>query len=293
MVKNNKNARKSPVGKRLGRLTESTGEPVMKLFKELKKGERFSTVKGGKVMTYNGEISGVYSIDSPTRMCYFMSGYKSETRVDGDKKDLLNMPVYSYGFPDGYVEPSADDVHDEELIDLAKSTTYRDSIMDYAVRCRKASNRKLILSLLDDPDVILEEGLETVSKPRNKSKKKVTEGYEMSEGYPVMGKAEIDDLCKFIMADKWIETMALHYIDVRDERKDDDHKEMVPLVIKDICRHYDLKPDQIKVIFGYYMFVIDVDMVYAGGDVMTPAYIHIVRDVESGKWSMKVLRRGH
>lgn len=289
MNKNNKNFRKSPVSKRLGRLTESTGEPVMKLFKELKRGERFSTVKGGKVMPYNGEISGVYSIDSPTRMCYFMSGYKSETRVDGDKEDLLNMPVYSYGFPDGYVEPSADDVHDEELIDLAKSTGYRDSIMDYANRCRKASNRKLILSLLDDPDVILEEGLETVAK----SERKVNEGYEMSEGYPVMGKPEVNDLYKFIMSNKWIETMALHYIDVRDERKDDDHKEMVPLVIKEICRHYELNPEWIKVIFGYYMFVVDINMVFAGGDVMTPAYIHIVRNVESGKWYMKVFRRGH
>lgn len=289
MINNKKNNRKSPVGKRLGRLTESTGEPVMKLFKELKKGEMFSTSKNGKVIPYNGEISGVYSIDSPTRMCYFMSGYKTETRVDGEKDDLLNMPVYSYGFPEGYAEPSADDVHDERLVDLAKSTTYRDSIMDYAVRCRKASNRKLILSLLDDPDVILEEGLESV----HNDSEKVNEGYEMSEGYPVMGKAEIDDLYKFIMADKWIETMALHYIDVRDERKDDDHKEMVPLVIKDICRHYELNPDQIKVIFGYYMLVIDIDMAFAGGDVMTPAYIHIVRDVESGKWSMKVFRRGH
>lgn len=125
----------------------------MKKVRDLVQGEKFSLTPDGTIYTYEGIVE--VPCAGAARKSFFISGCKFETRVDGNKDILLDRDVYVHGHAE---EVPYDE--DDELIDLAYSTTYKDTIIKLADQCKNPENRKLILDLLDDPEAVWESSSE-------------------------------------------------------------------------------------------------------------------------------------
>ena len=121
------------------------------------------------------------------------------------------------------------------------------------------------------------------------TRRRINESVDMITGYTEYSQSEINQLYKSVTESDWIDALYNHYNDIKKD-KISESKEMTSLVVKTMMKMTnETDPEKFRVVFGWYLFVIDYDIVYRGA----PAYIHITRSTETNEWKLQVFKSCH
>lgn len=154
-------------------------------------------------------------------------------------------------------------VTDAFRVEVAKSIADRDYIMERANRCSDNKNKLLIESLITE-----------------------------DEEYPVFTSDEVDKTMDLIMKDEWIATVYEHYGKIKGD-KTDEPKYLEEALKRTVSKLANVPVEHISVKLGWYLLVIDINLMFKNGENQIPAYLHMGKKVE-GTWSnCGIFKRGH